>query len=745
MRILGKPIFFSSLTLLLFTLAVFAAELKEAEPKRVLVIYSYHEGLLWERLIDDSLRATLAAKSTGPIDLNVEHTDRVSYPDDAYLHKLVDLYRRKYSDPNMDLVIGIDDEATDLLLRYGEELFPGVPMVFVTAERKDLQRNSLKPNMTSLFWGVDIEGTVEIIQQVLPETRHLFIISGSSLSDLAVNGLARTVLGQYVSRLDITYLVDNSIEDLLQKVAQLPENSAVIYLVFSRDAEGKSFVPREILSLISEKANAPVFGIVGTYLEQGIVGGSLLSSEVQGKRCAEIGLRILHGESAVDIVPEKTLNVPMFDSRQLKRWGISEDKLPAGSIVRFKEPSAWEGHKREIIGAAVLIVAQALLISVLLMQRVRRRRVERSLVEAESKFRTVADLTYDWEYWANLDGTLHYVSPSCERISGYKIEEFIENPHIFREIIIPEDKDVWDQHYHNFRNERSRREIQFRIRTRTGEIRWIEHACQPITDSQGELQGIRASNRDITQRKQAELDVQKHREKLTQISHIVTLGELSASLAHELNQPLTAILSNAQVAQRFLTMDPTDLDEVREILSDIVKDDKRARDIIYKLRALMRRGQLEIKTLDLNKVVREVVELVIGNAFNKKVSFVLELADGLPPARGDAIQLEQVLLNLILNSSEAMVTFDGQFREVRLSTEQNDKSTLKVSVRDMGTGIDEENIEGIFDAFFTTKPEGMGMGLAICRSIIEAHGGRLWAENNPDQGATVSFTVPVVE
>ena len=180
LQILGKPIFFSSLTLLLLTFTVFASELKEAEPKRVLVIYSYHEGLLWERLIDDSLRATLAVKSTVPIDLKVEHTDRVSYPDDAYLHKLIDLYRRKYSVPKMDLVIGIDDEATEILLRYGEELFPGVPMVFVTAERKDLQRDSLKPNMTSLFWGVDIEGTVELIQQVLPKTGHLFIISGSA-------------------------------------------------------------------------------------------------------------------------------------------------------------------------------------------------------------------------------------------------------------------------------------------------------------------------------------------------------------------------------------------------------------------------------------------------------------------------------------------------------------------------------------------------------------------------------------
>ena len=142
-----------SVLILLGSGSISCAQSEQTEPKRILVIYSYYEGLLWERIIDDSLRATLEANSTDPIDVNVEHTDRVSYPENEYLLKLIDLYGRKYSDPKMDLVIGIDDEATEILLKYGEELFPGVPMVFVTAERKDLQRNALKPNMTSLFWG----------------------------------------------------------------------------------------------------------------------------------------------------------------------------------------------------------------------------------------------------------------------------------------------------------------------------------------------------------------------------------------------------------------------------------------------------------------------------------------------------------------------------------------------------------------------------------------------------------------
>lgn len=180
----------------LFHFSVIAYAAKDAAPKRVLIIYSYHEGLPWERLIDDSLRATLASKSTEPIELNVEHADRIRYPGDSYLKNFVDLLRHKYSQPKMDVVIGVDDEATDILLKYGDELFPGFPVVFLTAERKTLQRDSLKPNMTSLLWGVDIQGTVNLILKTLPEIRQTLIITGSSISDRAVQNLARKSLSQ---------------------------------------------------------------------------------------------------------------------------------------------------------------------------------------------------------------------------------------------------------------------------------------------------------------------------------------------------------------------------------------------------------------------------------------------------------------------------------------------------------------------------------------------------------------------
>jgi hypothetical protein len=188
----------------------------------------------------------------------------------------------------MDVVIGVDDEATDILLKYGDELFPGVPVVLLSAERKTLQRDFLKPNMTSLLWGPDFQGTVDLILKTFPKTRQILVITGSSLGDRAAQKLARKTLRGYQNRLEINYLLEITQKDLMQKVEWLPEHSAILYIVFSRDSEGETFVPREILSDISRKANVPTFGILDTYLDFGIVGGNLLSAEVQGRRCAEI-------------------------------------------------------------------------------------------------------------------------------------------------------------------------------------------------------------------------------------------------------------------------------------------------------------------------------------------------------------------------------------------------------------------------------------------------------------------------
>ena len=225
------------------------------------------------------------------------------------------------------------------------------------------------------------------------------------------------------------------------------------------------------------------------------------------------------------------------------------------------------------------------------------------------------------------------------------------------------------------------------------------------------------------------------------------MGELAASLAHELNQPLTAILSNAQAAQRLLAIAPSDLEEVREILKDIVYDDNRAGEVIHRLRALVRKEHLEFAPLVLANVVNDVVLLLRSDAILHNVRILVEINADLALVRGDRIQLQQVVLNLLLNAFDAMKDNPVHEREVVVRGGLDGRNSVKVAVQDRGIGLDNEKqkADKIFEPFYTTKRDGLGMGLSISRSIIEAHGGQLWAENNPQRGATLYFTVPIAK
>jgi two-component system sensor kinase FixL len=221
------------------------------------------------------------------------------------------------------------------------------------------------------------------------------------------------------------------------------------------------------------------------------------------------------------------------------------------------------------------------------------------------------------------------------------------------------------------------------------------------------------------------------------------MGELSGSLAHELNQPLTAILSNAQAAQNLLACDVVDLEAMREILTDIVADDKRAAAVIRRLRSLLRKGDPEFAPLAINEIVGEVAWLVRSDALLRNVSMSLELAPELPSVLGDRVQLQQVVLNLVLNGLEALRPLWAGGQTLVIRTARDDGTSVTVAVQDSGAGIDEKDTDRIFQPFYTTKGEGLGMGLAIARTIVDAHGGRLAAANNEHGGATVQFTLPI--
>jgi PAS domain S-box-containing protein len=500
------------------------------------------------------------------------------------------------------------------------------------------------------------------------------------------------------------------------------------------------------------------------------------------------------------------------------------------------------------------------------------RTAEQKLKEAERRYRTVADFTYDWEYWESPEGEMLYVSPSCERISGYPPEAFVNNPDLIQEIILNEDKRVWTAHTHQATSKPGPLVIVFRIRTREGEVRWIEHVCQPVRNAEGTFLGFRASNRDITGRKLAEEELQRkdkmledtqriarlgswdwdiitnelkwsdevfrifglssqsfgasyetflqsvhpedrenvkaavnlaltdpsavynimHRIKrpdgserivrerakvifddntgkprrmigtvqditdiremeteaerlraeLSRMDRVNMMGVLTAGIAHEINQPLAAILSNAQAAIRFINSDPKELAEVEEALRDIISDDKRAGEMVHSIRNIVGKYDLKREEIDLNETVREVLPLVKSEALNSNILILEDLQPEIPPVYGDRIQIQQVTLNLVMNALEALKGHHVSTLEVIVSTRFGDNKEVLLSVGDSGPGIEPDQLNTIFESFETTKKTGLGIGLSICRSIAERLGGRLWAENRPEGGAIFFFSLP---
>jgi len=238
-------------------------------------------------------------------------------------------------------------------------------------------------------------------------------------------------------------------------------------------------------------------------------------------------------------------------------------------------------------------------------------------------------------------------------------------------------------------------------------------------------------------------ELRRQREDLAHLTRVSTMGQLASSLAHELNQPLTAILSNVQAAQRFMMADPIDLAELRDILNDIVQDDYRASEVIRRIRAVVKKGDLEVIPIDLAGVMRDVVALVHSDAIVRGTRVTLDIDSTLPPVRGDRVQLQQVMLNLLLNAFDAMNEVPPVDRMVCVTLKPADNGMVLIAVRDRGNGLTADKLDKIFKPFFTSKPQGLGLGLSISRSIIDMHRGRLWAENNNDRGATFYVALPV--
>jgi two-component system sensor kinase FixL len=313
----------------------------------------------------------------------------------------------------------------------------------------------------------------------------------------------------------------------------------------------------------------------------------------------------------------------------------------------------------------------------------------------------------------------------------------------FRSTLHPEDREAVLTAVENSLRTGAEYRSEYRVLLPDGQLRWIAGRGHVEFNGNNQPVRMRGASLDITKRKQAEEQAARQRNELAHLSRVATLGELSGSIAHELNLPLSAILTNAQAAQRILANGAADRAELREILNDVISEDKRAGEVIHRLHLLLKKGEVQQHALRINEVVRDVLKLIRSDLINQKITLDCKLARNLPKVTGDSVQLQQVLLNLVINACDAMAECNTPQRRLLIRTGlENGRSAVIVSVTDRGPSIPEEKLEQIFEPFFTTKQKGMGLGLSVCRTIIAAHRGKLWATNNANCGATFHFSLP---
>jgi PAS domain S-box-containing protein len=846
-----------------------------------------------------------------PVDLDEVSVDMARYADPEMQEAAAVYLETHKTQWKPDLVVAIAAPAATFVAKHRNRLFPDIPVLYLTADPRLLVPGALDKNAAYVGQKLDIPGLFEDILQVAPATKNIEIVVGATPFERTWQEMIQKAAEPLTGRIKFTYYSDLSFEQMQARVATLPPDSFIFFLTLLRDARGVTHSAEAVLRRLAPLSNAPINSIFAHQMGLGIVGGRLYPGELVGKEGARVAVRILHGEPASSFPPKLIERLgPQYDWRALRRWKISESRLPPGSTVLFREPSIWERYWKAITGTILFCLLQAGLIVSLLVNRARRRRgeeeaklvasisskfvnlppseVDREIGDAQRRIFEVLDLDvsgfWRWsdddagffrlthysrngegpqlpermnsrEYFpwyqhqvlagwtiairsmkelppeaardretfrqfgfkSNLTiplsvggeppiGALGFNTTRAERdwpdalvkqlqlvaqifanaLARQRTDEILrESEARFRTVANTAPVMIWmsglekegiffNKRWLEFTGRTLDQELgegwlkgvhagdlahtlevcgtafgkrqpfttEYRLRRKDGEYRWMLDTGTPRFDANGIFLGYIGSCIDIGERKQAELDHQLQTVELARVGRLALMGELAASLAHEVNNPLCAMVTNASAAQRMLANDKLGMEEFHELLGDIVSDGHRAREVIDGIHNMVRKGEAAHAPVSLSELIRDALRIVRADAVARHVSLSAEVGPDAGVVIGNRVQLLQVLLNLTLNAFEALTDVRFEARRVIIRANRVQGEMVHVSVRDSGPGFQHRMAEQLFQPFFSTKAEGTGMGLAIARRIIEAHGGTLLAENCADGGALFTISLP---
>jgi PAS domain S-box-containing protein len=702
-------------------------------PKTVLTVYWSSEDFPSNPVIDDALREVLRSRPSTPVDYFAEYLESDRFPEEEASLALRDYIRQKYRGRHIDLVFAVSEVALTFVLRFRDELFPGVPIVYSAVAALDPSTGIAESDLAGVLVGTSYAETLDLMLRLHPSVRKVIVIAqapGSQLFDIV-----RRDLNAFSQRVELQYLTATPVERLIDSVKAVPKDSLILYVRYSQEEPGNLLFPNDVARLVTQASRVPVYGISERYMDTGVVGGAMYSSRALGIRLAQIGQRFLEGKRP-DARVERTTIAPTFDWRQIQRWKINPSQLPPQSDIRFKEPTTWDRYRWYIIGAIALALFQTAMIAALTFERSRRRQAQTRYAMA-----TAAGGVGVWEW--NLNTNEIQVDASLKATLGYADDEMVIHFDDLVRLIHPDDLPAVMARARELANgARPSYEMEFRLLHRDGGTRWILSRGSQMRGS-GDARHLTGTYIDITDRKLSERALAEAQAELTRVSRLTALGEFAATIAHEVRQPLTSIVMNARTCLRWLSSPAPDFTEIRAALSDVVDAGGRANELIQRNQQLFKQRTVEKEPLDIHDVIREVVVLAAARFQASQISLVLSFAPELPGVVGDRLELQQVIFNLLLNSIDATESVAAGQRRIEVSTSHLPIGMVQISVSDNGIGLDGVDTQRMFSLFYTTKANGTGIGLSLSRSIVEAHGGQLWAETNPYGGATFTFTVPV--